>query len=136
MIALDILQKKYISIIKKSNTMITKRNRLLVILLLLINSNIYAQLDWNTAGNSTTGGEKIGSTSGNFDLEFYINNVKFLQLLTSGDVNVVASTNGYMINQNFVLRNNGINQNIYVELVQEIQTIQAVIHSWEIIPVG
>ncbi len=56
----------------------------------------------------------MGSASGNFDLEFYINNVKFLQLLTSGDLNIVANTNGYKIFQQYVLRNNGNPNNIFV----------------------
>lgn len=48
------------------------------------------------------------------NIDFYIDNNKFVQVLTSGDVNVVVGTNGYMIDNDFVLRHNNIKSNIYV----------------------
>ena len=48
------------------------------------------------------------------NIYFYIDNNKFVQVLTSGDVNVVVGTNGYMIDNDFVLRHNNIKSNIYV----------------------
>lgn len=76
--------------------------------------SIQLPAQWLTTGNTTFGTEKLGSSAGNFNLEFYINNVNFLQLLTNGDLNIVTNTSGYKIDGNFVLRNHGINSNIYV----------------------
>lgn len=52
------------------------------------------------------------STANNID--FYISTTKFLEVLTGGDLNVFVGGNGYKINNNYVLRNGGNTNDIFV----------------------
>ncbi|MEP7169347.1 MAG: hypothetical protein ABI855_08240, partial [Bacteroidota bacterium] len=45
----------------------------------------------------------INNSGTTYNIDFYIDANKFLQVLTGGDLNVVQSTNGYQINNNYVL---------------------------------
>ncbi len=54
------------------------------------------------------------STCAACSIDFYIDNNKFLQVLTGGDLNIVQPANGYKIDNDFVLRHNGILSSIYV----------------------
>ncbi len=47
-------------------------------------------------------------------INFYTDNTLFLQVLTGGDLNIAQPTNGYMIDNDFVLRHNGTVSSIYV----------------------
>jgi hypothetical protein len=75
-----------------------------------------SQTPWYTSGNTTTGPEFIGSSSGSFDLNFRINNSALFQMLTTGDFNIITNTQGYLINNKCVLRNYGNDYNIYVSV--------------------
>jgi len=83
-------------------------------LMLLINTNELNGQQWLTTGNTTAGTEKLGSSSGNFNLDFYINNTNWMSLLTSGDLNIVQPSKGYKIDSEFVLWHNNIPSNIFV----------------------
>jgi hypothetical protein len=85
---------------------------ILLYLFLVLQNSVQGQ--WLTTGNVTGGGEKLGSSSGLFDLNFYIDNNMFLQLLTSGNLNIVPNNRGYMIDNDYVLRHNNIKSSIYL----------------------
>src|ERR1022692_4305708 len=61
---------------------------------------------WDNLGPATTLDIMNNSSTPN-NIDFYINSVKFLQVLTGGDLNVVQPANGYMIDGNYVLRHDG-----------------------------
>jgi len=84
----------------------------LIILLTGIMSNTIAQT-WNTAGNTLTGSEKLGSTS-NQPLNFYTNNGLKMTLTTAGDLNLTLPASSLMINDDRVLWHNDNTSNIFV----------------------
>jgi len=51
---------------------------------------------------------------GTCNIDFYIDNNHFLQVLTGGNLNVVQPTNGYMIDNQIVLRHKGDPSSIFV----------------------
>jgi hypothetical protein len=68
---------------------------------------------WNATGTPTTLDIKNNSSTPS-NIDFYINATKFLQVLTTGNLNIVASTNAYQINGNPVLWHNGNTTDIFL----------------------
>jgi len=68
---------------------------------------------WNGSGTAKPLDIKNNSSTPN-NIDFYINSTKFLQVLTGGDLNIVANNKGYKINNDYVLWNNGISSSIFV----------------------
>lgn len=68
---------------------------------------------WNNAGTSKALDIKNNSLTAN-NIDFYISSTKFLEVLTSGDLNLVVGTSGYKIGNNYVLRNNNNTSDIFV----------------------
>lgn len=90
-----------------------KQFQILACFLLFIGANMKAQ--WQTTGNTLIGGEKLGGSSGNFPLDMYVNNTKYLSLTTGGNLNLTTQGKAYQINgQNVLWYNGTVNSNIFV----------------------
>ena len=73
--------------------------------------------DWLGWNNGTTIPLEIrtNNTGANArPIDLYTNNTHFLSVLTSGDLNIVQGTNGYKINNQYVLYEGNNANNIYV----------------------
>lgn len=107
-----------------------KNSICLLLTILLFNLKVHSQTtvfgNTRPAGTTFNGWDGTGTNPGALDIrndfagcslcniDFYIDQNKFVQVLTGGDLNVVVGTNGYKIDNDFVLRHNNIKSNIYV----------------------